>query len=307
MRYFLLLCLFVTCYSFGQQLPHMSQWSQHQLAINPAHAGLKSCLEVQGTVRGQWIKLEGAPVTGWVSLSAPLPARRKKIFSGRHGIGGLFVTDQFGPFSRFDFQLSYAGHFNFSQDTRLSLGVAFGGTQLAFDIAKATPLTPDPVINGSAVELKPNATFGAWWNGENYYMGLALYQLIPQKWKMIGSTARSQMHGMFNAGGRIGLVEGWTLLPGIYIGKVKAAPFDVQAQLLFDYKNTLLTGIGFRNKDAIIAFLGTRIGTRFKLMYSYDFIISPFQKGTLHSHELTLNFSPCKVRSAEILLCPMFE
>src|SRR5687767_1515335 len=81
----------------GQQLPHLSQWSSHQFAINPAHAGIKTCLEVQSTLRGQWINMEGAPLTGWLTVSAPLQAKRNHYLSARHGLGGMVNYDQLGP------------------------------------------------------------------------------------------------------------------------------------------------------------------------------------------------------------------
>lgn len=293
----------------AQQLPHMSQWSSHQFAINPAHAGIKTCLEVQGTVRGQWIGMNGAPATGWLSMSAPLKAKRKNYLSARHGMGAIVNYDQLGAFRQINVSLAYAGHFNFSLDNRLSLGLAFGATQLSFDLEEAKPLTPDPRINGSAVELQPTATFGAWWNGKNYYAGLSLYQLIPQKWKEIGSDAGSTVHGMINGGFRYPLNKEWTFLPAFYAGFTKAAPIDLQLQAMCDYRSRFTTGLGFRNKDALIAFFGYRFEERWRILYSYDFVISKLRPGTYHSHELTIAFSPCKglPSPGNQNACPLFE
>lgn len=300
--------LFSWCFTTtAQQTPHFSHWATHQFAINPAHAGIKTCLEAQGTTRGQWIKFDGAPISGVLTISAPLRAKRKQFLSARHGLGSVFNYDQLGAFRQFTFQLAYAGHFNFSVNNRLSLGLSVGGTQLAFDINQAKPLTADPTINGSGVEVKPTATFGAWWNGKNYFAGLSLYQLIPQKWRIIGFEAKSNMHGMFNGGFRQAINQKWTLVPGAYIGFTKSAPLDIQIQTLFDYSNQFVTGLGYRSGDALIAFFGCRIRDRVRLMYSFDFIISPLRKGTLGSHELSLSFSPCRMPSSDQQLCPLFQ
>lgn len=291
----------------GQQLPHLSQWSNHQFAINPAHAGIKTCLEVQSTLRGQWIGFEGAPVTGWLTVSAPLKAKRNHYLSARHGLGGMVNYDQLGAFKQITVMMAYAGHFNFSRDERLSLGIAAGATQLAFDIDKAKPLFADPRINGSAVELQPTATFGAWWNGANYFAGMSFYQLIPQNWKNIGFDAGSSIHGTINGGFRQALSPEWTVLPSVNIGFAKAAPVDLQLQALFDCKGRFTTGLGFRNTDALIGFLGFRFEERWRILYSYDFILSAMRPGTFHTHELTIGFSPCKAISADQQLCPLFE
>ena len=308
MKYlFLILSCSLVFLGWCQQLPHISQWSNHQYAINPAHTGIKSCLEVQSTIRGQWIKMEGAPVTGFLTVSAPLKAKRKKVLSGRHGMGGMVNYDQIGPFQQFNFQLSYAGHFNFTIDNRLSLGLAAGMSQLSFDLNKAKPLTPDPVINGSATELLPNATFGAWWNGKNYYAGLSLYNLIPMKWKNIGNNAQTSIHGMINGGFRKAINPEFTFLPGFYLGFSKSAPVDLQLQVMFDYQRKFSFGLGYRNTDAVIAFLGTRLGDRWRMMYSFDFVTSKLRTNTFHSHEITLSFSPCRMPSSDQQLCPLFE
>jgi type IX secretion system PorP/SprF family membrane protein len=110
--------VFVT---FGQIRPHMSQWASHQMAINPAHAGIKKCIDVRGTVRGQWIGVEGAPETGNLTISAPLRMKRVKYLQARHGISGNILYDQIGPFSEFNAQLGYAAHFNFTKDNRASV------------------------------------------------------------------------------------------------------------------------------------------------------------------------------------------
>lgn len=300
-------CCCLLTSSFAQQLPHLSQWSVHQFAINPAHAGIKTCLEAQSTIRGQWVGMDGAPLTGWLTVSAPLKAKRTRFLSARHGLGAMVNYDQLGPFSQIGLQVAYAGHFNFSRDERLSLGLSFGATQLAFDIAKATPLYPDPRINGSGVELQPTATFGAWWNGLNYYAGLSLYQLVPQRWKEIGYEAQSSVHGMINGGFRMAINEQWSMLPALYVGFTKSAPVDLQLQVLFDYQRKLTTGLGLRNTDALIAFLGYRFEGRWRIMYSYDFVLSQLRPGTFHSHELTLGFSPCRKISSDSQSCPLFE
>ena len=294
-------------FSFGQQVPHISQWSQHHYAINPAHTGIKTCMEVQSTIRGQWLNIAGAPTTGFVTISAPLKAKRKKVLSARHGLGGIISTDQIGPFQQFNFQLSYAGHFNFTVENRLSLGLAVGASQLSFDLAKAKPLTIDPVINGSNSELLPSATFGAWWNGKNYYVGMSLYQLIKQNWRLIGMNAQSSMHGMMNAGARVRMNESISFLPGMYIGFTKSAPLDLQLQALIDYKNRFTFGLGYRNTDAVIGFLGIRFEEKWRLIYSYDFVLSSLRQGLTNTNELTLSYSPCRNVNNIKQLCPLFE
>ncbi|MNU73973.1 hypothetical protein D3C71_634630 [compost metagenome] len=291
----------------AQQVSHMSQWMHHQYAINPAYTGIKTCLEAQSTIRGQWIKVDGAPYSGWVSVNAPLKAKRTKFLSARHGLGGMVYLDQIGPFQDIRVQLSYAGHFNFSLTNRLSLGLAVGARQLSFDLNKAKPLTPDPTINGSASQILPTATFGAWWNGKNYFVGFSLYELIPQKWNVIGTSAQSQMHAMLTAGYKYQINPKIDLYPGMYFAYTKNTPIELQVHGIVEFQRKFNFGLGLRNTDALIAMVGFRFKEKWKLGYSYDFILSKMRPNTFHSHELTLSFSPCKQRSESTSGCADFD
>ncbi len=306
-RYFLLIFFMFSLFVYGQQMSNLSQWISHQYTFNPAYTGIKQCMEVQGTVRGQWIKINGAPITGWVSVHSPLSAKRKKFLSARHGLGGMASFDKIGPFQDIRLQFSYAGHFNFTIDNRLSLGLAFGARQLSFNIQEAKPLDPDPVINGSASQILPIATFGAWWNGKKYFIGFSLTELIPQKWKVIGMNARYQMHAILTGGYKFQLNPKFTLVPGIYLSYTKNTPINMQIHALFEYNRAFSFGLGFRNTDALIGMIGFRIKEQWKIGYAYDFILSKLRPNTVHTHELTFSFSPCKNYSEGTSSCPTFD
>src|SRR5690606_18684603 len=123
MRKFLILFAFVLVSIVGltQQIPQYSQWSLHQFAGNPAHAGIKPCIDVHALYRLQWVGFEGAPRSGFFTMAVPLSAKRRKYLSARHGTGFKFETDQIGQFNVNRFNLAYAAHFNFTTDNRLSL------------------------------------------------------------------------------------------------------------------------------------------------------------------------------------------
>lgn len=302
--------IFSLCIFFigdAQQLGNMSQWFNHQYAFNPAYTGIKQCMDVQATLRGQWIKVDGAPYTGWLSIHSPLSAKRRKFLSARHGLGGLVSMDKIGPFQDIRVQLSYAGHFNFNVYNRLSLGLAFGARQLSFDLNEAKPLTPDPVINGSASQILPTATVGAWWNGRKYYIGFSMSELIPQKWAVIGMNARYQMHAYLTGGYKYQINPKFTLIPGIFLSFTKNTPINLQIHAVMEYKHVFSFGLGYRNTDALIGIIGFRIKEKFKIGYSFDFILSKLRPNTVHTHEITLSFSPCRKQSDNPNACATFD
>ena len=149
--------------TFAQQIAQYSQWSSHQFALNPAHAGIKSCIDFHTLYRTQWVGFGGAPRSGMFTLSAPLNAKRKQYFSARQGIGMRFESDRIGQFNTNRLNAAYAAHFNFTRDTRLSLGLYGGVIQLGYDPSSSTTIDPDPTVLKEASFMVPDATFGAWW------------------------------------------------------------------------------------------------------------------------------------------------
>jgi type IX secretion system PorP/SprF family membrane protein len=302
--FFLSISLISSCY--GQQIPQFSQWSYHQFAINPAHAGIKNCLDVHALYRVQWLGLPGAPRSGFFTMSTALASKRKQYLSARHGFGLRFITDKIGDFSSNKINLAYAGHFNFNRDNRLSLGLYGGLIQYGFDPSAATTLFPDPEVMKEASFMAPDASFGAWWNSENYYLGLIVDQLIPYKWPDPGFDSRFRFHISANGGTRIKVNDKVSILPAFLLKIPPRGPIALDLQGIVDFKNFFNAGLAYRNGDAIILLAGLKIKERFTLNYSYDFTTSSMRLGSSNTHELSISFTTCKPENKNTYSCPLF-
>lgn len=290
-----------------QQLPQYTQWAFHQFAINPAHAGIKNCLDIHSLYRMQWFGFEGAPKSGFLTLSAPLSSLQKHILSSRHGVGAKIEIDNIGQFSLTRLNLAYAAHFNFSPDTRLSLGIYGGFLQFGYNPQNTITINPDPMVTKESSFIKPDATFGAWWNGKNYYFGLVLQNLIPAKWENIGTDSKFRFHSILNGGYRYSLDDKYTILPAFLLKIPPSGPVALDLNVLFDYKNQFGFGIGYRNVDALLFIANFKIKKQLSVQYSFDFILSPLRKGTINTHELSITFSTCKPKDSRATKCSLFE
>lgn len=291
---------------FSQQNAQFTQWSAHQFSFNPAHAGIKTCMDVHALFRLQWVGFEGAPRSGFITLSAPLETRRKQFFSARHGLGFRLESDRIGQFNTTRFNLAYAAHFNFTQDTRLSLGLFAGAMQFGYDPSKTVTIEADPAVYNEASFIAPDASFGAWWNGKNYYAGLVLQNLIPNRWSGIGDQSRFRIHTLINGGYRFAMSEGFTLLPSAMVRIPSKGPLSVDVQVMGDWQNKLQLGIGYRNQDALLLFAGFKINSRFSVMYSFDLTTSAIRKASNNSHELSIILNNCAPAAPGSLSCPLF-
>lgn len=303
-----ILTLSVLCWkvSFGQQNAQYTQWSQHQFSLNPAHAGIKPCIDIHSLYRMQWVGFEGAPQSGFLTLSAPIKTKRKQYLSARQGIGLRFENDRIGHFNTSRLNIAYAGHFNFSKDNRLSLGLYGGIIQTGYDPEGSITIDPDPQIHQEASFVSPDASFGAWWNGENYYLGLIVQNLIPNKWD-IGLDSRYRFHTLFNAGYRLKINDNVTFLPAVLVKMPPRGPLVIDIQNQVDFSNKFSFGFGYRTQDALLFFAGFKINQRFSFNYSFDMTLSPFRTVSSNTHEFSISFMACKPENRNQSACPLFE
>ncbi len=290
----------------AQQVPQYTQWAAHQFALNPAHAGIKKCIDLHTLYRSQWTGFSGAPKSGFFTLSAPLATRQKELLSARYGLGARMETDKIGQFASNRFNLAFASHFNFSPVTRLSLGVSAGLIQMGYDPSSAITIQPDPSVMSESNFILPDASFGAWWNGENYYFGLIMQNLIPNKWENIGSNSSFRLHTTANGGVRYAFSESLTLLPGFIIKIPPRGPAAFDLNFLADINNEVGFGVGYRNTDALLFLVNLKIFDQFSIQYSFDFVLSPLRKTNIYSHEFSLTFTTCKSKRTGAVNCPLF-
>ena len=291
----------------AQQLPQYTQWAFHQFALNPAHAGIKQCIDISTLYRNQWVGFEGAPKTGFLAISIPLSSKRRQYLSARQGIGFKFETDRIGQFNMSRINVAYAAHFNFDKFSRLSLGIYGGIVQLGYDPSTTTTHFPDPSISQQANFTSPDASFGAWYNSEDYYFGLTMRNLIPSKWDDIGNDSRFRFHFGMNGGYRFKLQNNISLSPGLNLKIPPRGPLDLDFNLHVNYKNMVGIGIGYRTTDAALLFFNFKIAQQFSIGYSYDITLSDVKLVSSNTHEISLRFTTCKKDKTNSNSCPLFE
>lgn len=291
---------------FGQQLPQYTQWYMNQFAMNPAHAGIRRCIDVHALFRTQWVGFEGAPKSGFFTASIPIHVRRKQYLSARHGTGFKFERDRIGQLEFNRLNIAYAGHFNFSKHKRLSLGLYGGIVQFGYDPSTVHTTESDPAILNQVSTVAPDASFGAWFNDENYFLSFTAQNLIPFKWRNIGIDARSQLHLSAQAGYRYSVNEDMSLIPAMNIRVPIKGKTSVDLNLHWDYRNLLGLGLGYRNTDALLVFVSLKIKGQFALVYSFDYTLSKLQQVSKNTHEVSLRFSTCKIKKSGTASCPLF-
>ena len=280
----ILLCL--PAVLLAQQSPLYTQYMLNDFVINPAIAGSKPFFPIRLNAREQWEGFVDAPSTQSLSFHAP-------VGDGRVGLGGLIFQDNTGPTSQLGFMGSYAYHIDLGHiNSKLSLGASGMVYQYKIDQDELTTPTPDLALQGGVYsEIVPDASFGAYLYGENYYVGASIFQLFE-------TTFREAVFNTFgdNTGVRhYFLMAGYTaevhktlhVEPSVLLKTIEAGPLqiDINTRIIFNRK--FWTGISLRSDRSVVTLLGMNAGN-FHLAYGFDYTFASIRNHTSGSHEVSV-------------------
>ncbi|MDQ3189963.1 MAG: type IX secretion system membrane protein PorP/SprF [Bacteroidota bacterium] len=274
----------------AQQSPLYSQYMMNDFVINPAIAGTKDYAPVRTVIRSQWTGIEGNPNTQTLSYHSAL--KNPKV-----GLGGFVFNDKIGPVSQTGISAAYAYHMKVTENSRLSLGLAgllymyqLNTSMLNFDHQGNTD---NVLTTGNFGAYYPNFSFGAYYSGENYYVGFSIPELMQTK---ISNSQdyfiiKQLRHYYLNAGYKFELNENYSIMPSVMLRYVQAAPVGIDINASFEAYEKLNFGISYRKGDAVVPFFGIRIKEMYLLTYSYDITTSGLSGHTKGSHEIMLGYN----------------
>ncbi len=316
---FVLFSVFTFHICIAQQKPQYTQYVFNNLLINPAVTGIENYVDVKTGYRSQWTGLEGAPVTSYLTASVPFGSDfvggdaaalsggndanpYSRLFSQtyeastpHHGLGFMVISDQAGPISTTNVDLTYAYHLGISSDFNLSLGVEAGANHISLNTSMLTLENPlDPAIaNGNNSQWKPDLGIGIWGYSGNYYFGVSALQLLTQNQYFSTNNSTTQaktVPQLFITGGvKIFLNDDVTLLPSALVKFISPLPvtYDINAKIAF--KDRFWVGAAYRNGDAIAGMVGLNISSLINIGYSYDYTTSALRTVSNGTHEIVIN------------------
>jgi type IX secretion system PorP/SprF family membrane protein len=319
-RILLLLIVLVVSihWASAQQKPQYTQYVFNNLLLNPAVTGIENYTDIKAGYRSQWTGLQGAPVTSYLTLSAPLgdnfingdatafPAEGGENPSSRlytqnymaaephHGIGFTLVSDQAGPITQTNIDATYAYHLGLTDRINLAVGVSAGVSHISLNTSIITLENPfDPAIaNGNNSQWKPDLSTGLWLYSSNYYIGASVQELLPQNLYFSTNNTYNQSKTVpqyFVTGGvKLFLTDDLTLLPSFLVKVIKPTPltYDINAKLSF--KDKFWIGGSYRKDDSFGVLAGINISSFINVGYSYDITTSALNTVSNGTHEIVI-------------------
>jgi len=323
MKKIIIAVAYLLCWQFltAQQKPQYTQYILNNYIINPALSGIENYTDVKLSHRHQWVGLQGAPVTTYLTINTPLGKNDERQTSAsvpkpgenprgksywenyeaakpHSGIGLTVINDHTGPLNNFTADATYAYHIGISPKTNLAVGFGAGVTNLSLDRGSLffeTPVDPAVYNSGNINTLRPDFNAGIWLYSADYFIGASAQQIIPQKVSFIDkevSLYKGKLvpHLFGTAGYRFLLTDDVNMIPSVMVKYVEPLPLQFDFNVKLQYQDFLWIGASMRTYDGFAAMLGVNISSKINIGYSYDLTTSRLNTVSSGSHEIIIGF-----------------
>ena len=278
--------------AFAQQDALFSQYMFNKLVINPAYAGTRQALSVNLIGRKQWAGLNGAPATATLSIHAPLR-------NDRMGLGGYVYSDVIGPMVNTGLIAAYSYKINLGPG-KLSFGLQGGLQYTDVDWSKVKMNDPDDVVYLEGLQEKkrwvPDANFGLYYYGPQFYVGLSSKHLFEQQFGLIedqdNSVYGTLLRHFYLMGGYAFKVkeDRFVIHPSALIKYTKNSPVQADINLSMLFSNVFWIGVSYRTEGTFVALAEVVISDRFRIGYSYDVFLNQLGVSNKGSHEIMIGY-----------------
>lgn len=331
---FTLALLLTSGFLFAQQRAQYSQFALNNYLQNPAITGIEDYTDVRLGFRNQWVGIEGAPRTFY--LSAHMPINKKNISTevnfrmrnGRkvktmvkrndtnknhkikphQGVGIMAESDKSGAITRTGLNLTYAYHLPVSRTIKIAGGASAG--LLHYNINTQSIYmdnTQDPALaTGALNNMQLDLGLGLWAYSTNFFGGISTSQFTSKKRNFINDVSipplnSLQPHFYFSGGYRINVSPVIALVPSFLTKLAQPSPASTDINLKAVYNDRFFIGGTYRKGDAFSVISGLNISSIIGIGYAYDATTSELNQFSQGSHEVVLNL---KLLNKNKAICP---
>ncbi|WP_108246166.1 PorP/SprF family type IX secretion system membrane protein [Muricauda brasiliensis] len=329
-RYILLWNLFIFAHFsvIAQQEVQFTQYIFNTLSVNPAYAGYKEQWFVQLALRDQWSGLDGAPRTGQFSVDGILDPDTRNM-----GVGLQVTSDKLGPQASTSVYLNYAYRIrlNASDTKRLGFGLGAGLAQHGLNGSEFSPTDPDDayLLYGNEHVWKWNMRLGAYYYSPRWYVGASLMDVLDRKESYVFNSDDDyynifhRKHFYFIGGAIFDMGASFKLRPSFLLKEDFKGPSSLDLNAMMIYEEKFWFGLGYRTgvevwdktyndfsaKDlsttnSISGIVQFYLSERFRIGYSYDYMLNDMENVQNGTHEITLGYT-FQIRKKR-LLSPRF-
>lgn len=310
--------------SFSQQDAQLNNTTFNPYLINPAAGGMTDVIQLELTGRTQWYGYNGGPRTMMLSGHSPISFSSKSALSEfnlkdepfykhperstgntKHIVGGKFVNDAIGVFSKTSAYGSYAVHLPFSKKYNIGagLGVGFSNFRINEDRVILYNTTDDMYLSflgGSGNQNFFDANAGVVFYDENLFVGLSVNQLFNNAatFNSVETTSNYVRHLYGQVKYRMVSGSSIDVEPNALVKYASNSPISADFGLRFIYENKAWLNLQYRTGHAMIFQIGTSLVKNLYLCYGYEQSLGKIRSASSGTHEIQLGLYIGRNRNA---------
>ena len=273
----------MTCPLQAQQNLVYSHYFLNPFLYNPSFVAPNGYTELYLNYRNQWAGIEGAPVTGTVSVHLPLNYKTGIAFTGYQDKAGVLKTTT--GLATFAYQV-YLGN-NVNDDHKIAFGLSAGVTSVS--IHGDNNFVNEPVV-GTTSSFE--GQFGMHYQHKNLKIAFAIPRLFntyvasDQDFNRVGfKQVRTTLSSVSYA---ISLGERIVLEPMVTYRTYENTPSQFEGLGALRIDNIVWVGGSYRQRYGASAFAGFNIKDKLKLGYAYEFAADQVNALGDGTHEIQL-------------------
>lgn len=273
--------------ALAQQDPQYTQYMYNPATINPAYAGSVDHLQLFGLYRTQWVGLEGAPKTAYLSGTTPLT-------DNGLGMGFHFKNDHLGVMDENSLSIDLAYTVDLNYQYKLAFGLKGTGSLLDVNYDKlhiydgTDPVAEDNIKN----KFSGNVGAGVYLYSDKAYVGLSVPMILSSNVYNDNDyrVMKEKTHFYLMGGYVFDINHEIQFKPAALVKIMTGAPLqvDLTANFLFYEKFTL--GAAYRWDASVSGLAGFQVSDGLFIGYTYDADTSKLAKYHSGSHEIFMKF-----------------
>jgi type IX secretion system PorP/SprF family membrane protein len=287
-------CIFLLLIALNlsaQQDPLYNLYFFNQGMINPAYTGLYKDATLNLISRKQWIGIDGAPLTNYLSFTTSA--------GNRFGLGAMIISDQLGINSNTEGHMAFSFNVIEKEGVVLGMGVQGGLIHYRYDYTRLhLEFLDDEDLDMDLNNFsKPNFGAGIFFKTDHFFLGFSSPRILNVAINdgMLSST-RYQRHFYISGGVLINNSFNSTmrLKPSFLIRMVPEGNKAVDVNLHALFMETLWIGATVRNLSAVGINTQFQVSQRTRIGYGFELPTTELLNRNFGTHEISLliEFSP---------------
>lgn len=286
---------------YSQHVALTSQYQWNPVLINPSFAGSAEGSEFTLSYRNQWLKLDGAPTTQYLSWNTLL--RDNKL-----AVGAQVYRDVIGVTRNNGIYGIIGYNVQINRDMKLAYGLA-GGIDFVRNYWSevSTVDQDDPRFSANSPLLfAPNFSSGVRLSHKDFFISFSIPNMLTHTQvgdKLKISNSFSEYNYLLGGAYNFEINREWKMRSGILMSYLPRSPFQANLSATGIYREFLEFGLSYRTQDAIITLIRFSPYKQLSIGYAFDLTLSDLASYTTGSHEISLSY---RLNYAGNLVSPRF-